>query len=110
MSVIIRYAKTVYDNKISTLEGYISQLDGHLETLKGYRDELDKYWNDSEGRRYRELVSKEIKAVINARSRANSLRNIYDEASKALKAQQSIAGGILDEAEIVINSLGIGDK
>lgn len=110
MPVIIKYAERVYSNKVSTLEGYINQLDGHLTTLKGYRDQLHTYWKDDEGRRYYELVNTEIRAVQNARTRAQSLRNIYDDAKQALNAQHGLAGGLLSEAESLLGNLGIGEK
>lgn len=110
MPVIIKYAENVYRNKVKNLEGYIDQLDGHLETLKGYRDEIGKYWADDEGKRYYKLVSTEIVAVQNARARAQSIRNIYEEARAALNAQHGIAGGIISEAESILGNLGIGGE
>lgn len=108
MPVIIHYAKTVYDNKVNKLEGYIGQLDNHLGILEGYRDRIKNYWDDDEGRRYYNLVNTEIHAVRNARLRAQSLRDIYYNAMLDLKKSQGLVGGLLDEAESVLGSLGIG--
>lgn len=110
MPVIIKYAKGTYEKKVSNLEDYIRQLDTHLETLKTYRDQLGNYWKDAEGKRYWDLVNTEIRAVQNARTRSQNLRNVYNDASGELNKQHAVAADYLSEAESVINNLGIRDN
>lgn len=107
--IIINYSKSKYDAKISELQGYIKELEGHQTKLESYEQQLFSAWNDANAAEYKTALQKQTKAVKNAINRAKSLKDIYQQASDALKNQKNVFQQTVEEVSKAIDTLGIGD-
>ncbi|MGF0143987.1 hypothetical protein [Sharpea azabuensis] len=107
--IIINYSKSKYDAKISELQGYIKELEGHQAKLESYEQQLFSAWNDANAAEYKIALQKQTKAVKNAINRAKSLKDIYQQASDALKNQKNVFQQTVEEVSKAIDTLGIGD-
>ena len=104
---IIKYTATVYEQKISTLESYASQLSTHLDNLNNYKVQLGEAWNDATSAEYLKVITDYIIACKNALERVNSLRDIYQTAVNDINKYQTIVTGSIEDAVNVAKSLGI---
>ena len=104
---IIKYTSTVYEQKISTLESYVSQLKTHLDNLIEYKNQLNEVWNDSSSTEYLKVITDYIIACKNALERVNGLRQIYQDVSDDMNKKKALIDTNIEEALNIAKSLGI---
>lgn len=77
--VVLKYSASVYQAKINSLEGCISQLTTHLNTLEGYEKGLTAFWDDPQAEHFAQVLAKQIIKVGNAMNQVTELKRLYQE-------------------------------
>lgn len=120
MAVILNYNASVYQSKINTLEGYVSILKTHLDSLESYKNQISSFWDDTDGSRYMDQITKVIVKVRKAMDDVNLLKIMYQEnvdemsrygagvdeiisnVDKAIDRQIEVAGVVVDAVDSLI--------
>lgn len=59
----IKYEKSVYQAKISQLEGHHNQLNTHLGNMENLRNKLTEFWDDKNAQATLKVLNEQIRAV-----------------------------------------------
>lgn len=91
-----------YEDRISTLEGYVRQLETQKGNYEEKMREIPSIWNDNEADEYYNVINTNIKKVQNAIDAANSnieqLRNIITNMDTTSSSVSDIVTDITNTA------------
>ncbi len=107
MSVLVKYTKAQYAEKLAELEGYYSQLNTHLSTMQGLKEQMYQFWDDENARSTGNVLASEIRQVKNAMDRTNDLIIFYKGSIEKLDEANLGAGSVVGEALDILGKLGI---
>ena len=102
MAIILKYAASVYEAKISTFTSLDSQLDAHLDTLESMRDQVKDFWQGEQTAQYMEAISKAINKVKLASADIKKLSREYTE---VINEQNRVAGAVDGAVDMVNNAV-----
>lgn len=95
---ILNYSKTVYQQKINTLESLASRLSAHLDRLEAYKNELNSFWDDAQAEDYLRKITDQIIKVRNALNNVQNVKEIHqttvEEVDKGIVAIDGILSDI----------------
>lgn len=103
--IIIKFQKSVYDEKISVLQGYATELDNHLNILKGYKGAIPGFWNDETGKDFERVIDEQINQLTVARQRVEDLSHLYDNLKSTLDKSRNVVKEKVDEITGIVGAL-----
>lgn len=106
-SGMLKYTKSVYEDKITELEGYNNRLNQHLQTLESLKSQIPGFWGASAGAKTVQALALTIEEVRSASERTANLRQIYRNTVEELDKQDILSEANLDAALEVLKRLDI---
>lgn len=97
--LIINYTRDQYDGKIDQLMDCIKQLNTALTSLQTKQSEVKNFWSDDNARRMTAQLEKQIHRVQISLTRAENLKQIYQDTMEELDMQKTRTSGALDTLE-----------
>ncbi len=108
--LIINYTRDQYDGKIDQLMDCIKQLNTALTSLQTKQSEVKNFWSDDNARRMTAQLEKQIHRVQISLTRAENLKQIYQDTMEELDMQKTRTSGALDTLESLLGNLSIGKE
>ena len=95
---MFNYTKSVYEAKISELEGLISRLNEHLTTMENLRSQLPHFWDDENAQKTCKALDDTITRTKQEMATAESLTRIYRATVDSLDRSKDKVKNLVDDA------------
>lgn len=95
----LKVDQSTYENTISRLENYVSQLGDKLDAYEAKRREIDDIWEDEQAARYKHGIDTSIAKITDA---MNATRTQIDQLQKLLEEKRQSETSIGDVVEDVV--------
>ncbi len=95
--MIIKYTKSLYEGRISTLEGDVKELEGHLTTLEGLKNQIKNFWEGETAAKWVNVLTAQIEKVRNSMHECNQLRATYKGIVDELGSKQTAVDEVVDD-------------
>ena len=104
---VIKYSKSVYEQKLVTMEGYLSQLESSLDNLQNLKESMFQFWSDDRAREAAELLNEEIRQVRNAHRRTQDFITQYKSVITYMEGSDDAIGDLMEGASSALEMLGL---
>ena len=101
--VIIKYAGSVYQEKIGAFESLNGQLQQHLNTLEGLKEQIPNFWEGEQTGRYIRKIAEAIVKVRTASADIAELRDIYQGVMDDHTRMGAAADEMIDQVDKAID-------
>lgn len=105
MAAIIKYSKSVYEQKISKMEAYAKELQVHLTTLESLKNQVRNFWDDEQGSRYLSAITDQILKVRDSLDQISSLRATYSDILAELTNSSSMIDGVIEDVTSAVGNV-----
>lgn len=103
----LKYEKKLYQEKITEMEGYRTQLNSHFDKLQSLKARISTFCNDSNGETMTQTIEKASEQVKASSERVDKVITACKNSIEVLDNSKLNASGILEDALGLLN--GISD-
>jgi uncharacterized protein YukE len=104
-SLELKYAKSVYQEKIDALEACRARLDTHLEHLEGYQQQIYQFWTGETAEKYFAMVGNQIQKVHDAQNLVAKTKQNWETAISEMDTTQTRISDLTEAAQSAVSSL-----
>ena len=105
MSLVLKYKKAEYENRINTLKDYLARLTTRLENLENYKEQIKEYWEDENADKLYSSLSEMIRSVKSSIERTNTCISMCENTINTVDAGNAGVGEMLGNALKVLAGL-----
>ena len=104
---IFNYSKSEYAERITKIQGLITELDGHLARLENYKNRLSGIWSDEAGASALKSIQATINITKTKQNNAKQVMNMFQNMIENLDAGQGEWNAKMEEALGLLTGLEV---
>lgn len=101
-SVIFKYSKGEYEAKITTLEGYVSNLETLLSDFETKKSQISTFWDDDKAVEFTNIINTNIRNCRSSINRTNVTISQLKGTVKQMEGGDAAVGQLWDDAREVV--------
>lgn len=105
MSIILRYDKYLYEEKINELQGCLTKLESHRSELERLKNEISKFWNDDAGQKVHLIMDTHVRHITSIQRQCQDQITFYKNAIAKFDATKEVTDALLETALKIVVGL-----